>query len=65
MRYGLKIVLMIETMSTWYMMLRCPDLDHVSGQAREASKMLSRWGVWQELILRGVGNFFLAGGIDY
>lgn len=45
------------------MKLRCPDLDHVSGQALEASKMLSRRGVWHEFILRCVGDFFLAGKI--
>src|SRR4051812_21129446 len=32
-----------------------------SAQAREASKTLSPRGVWQELILSGVGSFLLAG----
>jgi len=65
MRYGLNLVLIMEIISTWYMMLWCPDIDLVSGQVREVSKMFSPCGVWQEFMLRDGGNFVLADRIGY
>lgn len=59
MRYGLNTVLIMETISTVYMYPWRANGD--SAQAREASKTLSPRGVWQELILSGVGSFLLAG----
>lgn len=60
-RYGLNTVLMMETISTWYMRTGFPS----TGQAREASKILSPRGVWHEFILRDMGDFVREDKIYY